>query len=208
MAPPTRQERKQQTRDALLAAALELTEFHSFDHLSLRQVTKEVGIVPGGFYRHFRDMDELGLVLVDRCFATLYDLAHATVDPRHPFESSLRAAVEVTLGHIRCHPAEYRFIVRERNGGIPALRRAIAAEQERYTLTLADWLRAVPHLSDWAEPDREVVAGLIVTIVASAAGSLVDPAFEPVDEAAVTRETLRRMRMVFLGTAHWEPDPV
>ena len=48
VASTTRQERKQQTRDALLAAALGLTEFHSFDHLSLRQVTKEVGIVPGG----------------------------------------------------------------------------------------------------------------------------------------------------------------
>ncbi|NLV57028.1 MAG: TetR family transcriptional regulator [Acidimicrobiales bacterium] len=206
MASTTRQERKQQTRDALLAAALGLTEFHSFDHLSLRQVTKEVGIVPGGFYRHFRDMDELGLALVDRCFSTLYDLAHATVDPQRGVEYTLRAAVTATLDHIRDRPAEYRFIVRERNGGSPVLRRAIAAEQERYTLTLADWLRAVPDLAERSEEHREVLAGLIVAIVAGAAASLVDPAFEPVDEAAIARLTEQRLRVVFLGAAHWEPD--
>ena len=51
--PETRQERKDRTRRNLLRASLRLLEKRSFDRLSLRQVTKEVGIVPGAFYRHF-----------------------------------------------------------------------------------------------------------------------------------------------------------
>ena len=61
----TRQERKQRTRRALLDAALGLLEGQSFSSLSLRQVTGVAGIVPTAFYRHFDNMEELGLVLID-----------------------------------------------------------------------------------------------------------------------------------------------
>ena len=55
----TRVERKERTRRAILDAALELCEDSSLVALSLRQVAKEVGIVPTGFYRHF-DSIEIG----------------------------------------------------------------------------------------------------------------------------------------------------
>ena len=60
-----RAEQKQQTRNALMDAARHLMECgRGFGSLSLREVTRTAGIVPTGFYRHFADMDELGLVLV------------------------------------------------------------------------------------------------------------------------------------------------
>ncbi|MGS7457649.1 TetR family transcriptional regulator, partial [Mycobacterium tuberculosis] len=61
-----RDERKQQTRHALMEAALAMVAAgRSFPSLSLREVTRDAGVVPASFYRHFRDMDELGLALVD-----------------------------------------------------------------------------------------------------------------------------------------------
>ena len=61
-----RDEKKQQTRNTLLEAALSLmSDGRSFVSISLREVTREAGVVPTAFYRHFRDMDELGLALVD-----------------------------------------------------------------------------------------------------------------------------------------------
>jgi AcrR family transcriptional regulator len=53
----TRQERKQRTRRALLAATLELLEEQSFSSLSLREVTRAAGVVPTAVYRHFDDME-------------------------------------------------------------------------------------------------------------------------------------------------------
>ena len=35
----------------------------SFSSISLRQVTREVGVVPTAFYRHFDDMESLGRAL-------------------------------------------------------------------------------------------------------------------------------------------------
>ena len=44
---------------AILDAALELCEDSSLVALSLRQVAKQVGIVPTGFYRHFESIEDL-----------------------------------------------------------------------------------------------------------------------------------------------------
>lgn len=66
-----RAEQKLQTRQALLDAACQLMESgRGFGSISLREVAKAAGIVPTGFYRHFTDMDALGLALVAEVDAT------------------------------------------------------------------------------------------------------------------------------------------
>ena len=61
----TRAEQKQQTRRTLLDAALRLSAERGFSSLSLRAVTHAAGIAPTSFYRHFQNLDDLGLALVD-----------------------------------------------------------------------------------------------------------------------------------------------
>ena len=57
---------KEKTRRALIDAAFnQLSAEKSFSNLSLREVAREAGIAPTSFYRHFSDMDELGLEMVD-----------------------------------------------------------------------------------------------------------------------------------------------
>ncbi|MDT4998223.1 MAG: hypothetical protein QOK12_328, partial [Mycobacterium sp.] len=70
---PSREERKEATRRAIIAAALRLLEERSFTALSLREVTREAGIVPAAFYRHFETMEALGLILIDESFRALRD---------------------------------------------------------------------------------------------------------------------------------------
>ena len=66
---------KEKTRRALIDAAFnQLTAEKSFSNLSLREVAREAGIAPTSFYRHFRDMDELGLTMVDEAGLTLRQL--------------------------------------------------------------------------------------------------------------------------------------
>ena len=51
-----RDDRKQQTRQTLLDAALKLMgDGRSFVSISLREVTREAGVVPTAFYRHFKN---------------------------------------------------------------------------------------------------------------------------------------------------------
>ena len=61
-----RQEQKQKTRQNIVYAAFSLLDDNrSLSAISLREVAREAGIAPTSFYRHFKDMDELGLTLVD-----------------------------------------------------------------------------------------------------------------------------------------------
>ena len=110
----TRQERKQRTRRALLDAALELLEGQSFSSLSLRQVTRAAGIVPTAFYRHFDDMEELGLILIDESFQTLRRMIRAARTDPPTNEHVIGNSVAILVGYVHEHDTHFRFIARER----------------------------------------------------------------------------------------------
>jgi AcrR family transcriptional regulator len=57
----TRAEQKQTTRRKLIEVALRLSAQKGFAALSLREVAQAAELTPAAFYRHFRDMEELGL---------------------------------------------------------------------------------------------------------------------------------------------------
>lgn len=200
----TRQERKERTRRALLRAALRLLEKRSFDRLSLRQVTKEVGIVPAAFYRHFRDMDELGQALVEESFGTLRGMirdARADV-PR--WDDAIKQSVATLVDHVHAHQSHFRFIVRERTGGSAVLRHAIEDQLRLFTDELAVDMRGFPYIGDWTDDDVTMIAGLVVSTVVDTAAALTDlPRDRPEVEAAIRRTTERQLRLIFLGVPHW-----
>ena len=70
-----RAQQKEKTRRALVDAAFnQLSAEKSLSNLSLREVAREAGIAPTSFYRHFKDMDELGLAMVDESGLVLRQL--------------------------------------------------------------------------------------------------------------------------------------
>ena len=74
----SRSEQKERTRRSLLDAALErLAGDQSFTDISIREITGDAGVVPATFYRHFADMGEVGLVLVDESFSELRQVMRA-----------------------------------------------------------------------------------------------------------------------------------
>ena len=110
--PSTRLANKELTRQALVRAALKLLSDSSFDSLSLREVTREAGITPTAFYRHYDDMEELGLVLVDESFGSLGAmLKEARAQP--PFDGdAIERSLAVVVRHMHGHMSHFRFIAR------------------------------------------------------------------------------------------------
>ena len=90
----SRDARKEATRRAIIAAALKLLDERSFSGLSLREVTREAGIVPAAFYRHFETMEALGLVLIDESFRSLREMLRGAragkLDTNRVIESKCR----------------------------------------------------------------------------------------------------------------------
>jgi AcrR family transcriptional regulator len=200
----TRQERKQRTRQALIDAALELLEGQSFSSLSLRQVTRAAGIVPTAFYRHFDDMNELGLALIDESFRTLHAMLRAArADPR-TYEHMIANSVELLVGYVHEHDTHFRFIARERFGGVAVLRHAIRTEIRLFESDLATDLARLPYLDRWTGEDLRLLAGLMVNAMVSTAEAILDaPPKDRAAEAEIIATARRQLRMITLGVPEW-----
>src|SRR5215510_10730951 len=171
---PSREERKEATRRAIVAAALRLLEDRSFSQLSLREVTREAGIVPAAFYRHFESMEALGLVLIDESFRTLREMLRSAragrLDPKRVIESS----VDILIDGVNDRREHWRFIGRERSSGVTVLRYAIRTEIRLITSELAIDLARFPGLRSWSGEDLNTLAALIVNAMISIAEALDD----------------------------------
>lgn len=127
---PLREARKERTHRALLDAALVLTEQVGFASVSLRQVTKAAGIVPTAFYRHYDSMDALGETLVVESFGSLRKVIRAVRTGSDDPAAVITRSAEVLVSHVHTNRTHFRFIARERSGGVDALRRSIRHELE------------------------------------------------------------------------------
>jgi AcrR family transcriptional regulator len=200
----TRQERKLRTRRALLDAALELLANESFSSLSLRRVTRAAGIVPTAFYRHFDDMEELGLALIDESFRTLRAMIRAARADTRTYEHAIGNSVEILARYVHEHDTHFRFIARERFGGVAALRHAIRGEIRLFAGDLAADLARFPLLDRWDTEDLQLLAGLIVNAMVATAEAILDaPPDDQAAEAEIIATAKRRLRMIVLGVPGW-----
>jgi len=200
----SRQVRKERTRQAILAAALEIVAAESLAGLSLRQVTRDVGIVPTAFYRHFASVDELGLALVDESFATFRELIRDARRNRPQLRGAIRSSVELLVRQVHEHRSHFRFVARERFGGVPVVRTAIRHELELFERELATDLARLPELNVWTTEDLRVMANLIVNaMVSTAEGIISAPSERPEAERDIIRTAEKQLRLIVVGVAGW-----
>jgi AcrR family transcriptional regulator len=198
----TRLAGKELTRQSLVSAALTLLSQSSFDSLSLREVTREAGITPTAFYRHYDDMEELGLVLVAESFASLGAmLKDARAESRFD-EDAIHRSLAVVVRHMHDHTAHFRFIARERYGGVRRLRQAINRELTVFADELAADLTAVPGVDNWTLEDRRMLAGVITETIIRMVAELLES--EPGDEGSIVARTERQLRLISLGVPAWD----
>lgn len=198
----SREERKEVTRRAIVAAALHLLEQDSFTALSLREVTREAGIVPAAFYRHFESMEALGLVLIDESFRSLRDMLRGAragkLDPNHVIDSS----AEILIASISERREHWRFITRERSSGVSVLRYAIRTELRLLTSELAIDLARFPGLKGWSSEDLNILASLFVNAMISVA-ELAEDAADQTALDEIKRTAIKQMSMITIGVRGW-----
>lgn len=204
---PTRVERKQITRLHLLAAALKLmAEGRGFSSLSLREVTREAGVVPASFYRHFRDMEELGLSLVEQSGVTLRRLLREARRDGIPPTDMLRGSVLIYHRFLNANREQFAFIAGERSGGSRAIRNAIRTEEAHFANEMAQDMRRLGLLTRLSTPALQMVCGLVVTTMLNAATDILDlPPDRPQAEAELVDNFVQQLRVILLGARVWRP---
>lgn len=190
-----RAQQKEKTRRLLIDAALnQLSAERSFSSLSLREVTKEAGLAATSFYRHFRDMDELGLTLVDEAGLTLRQLMRQARQRIEKGGSVIQISVKTFMEFIEANPNVFRLLLRERSGTSKAFRAAVNREIRYFTMELCDYLQQTNKL----DADTSFIqANAAVTIVFSAGAEALDA--DPTEITELTERTITQLRFIARG---------
>jgi AcrR family transcriptional regulator len=169
-----RDEQKLTTRRQLVDAALKLSAEKGFSALSLREVTKAAGITPAAFYRHFHDMDELGLVLIDEVGLGLRQLLREARRSVDADKSLVRSSVEAFLAYITENANLFRVLQGERQGASPHFRRALFTELGRFIEEVAEDLEKGALKFNQPLRDSALAAEAIVAVAFTVGGEVLD----------------------------------
>ena len=169
-----REAQKQKTRRKLVGAALELSATKGLGALSLREVTKKAGITPSAFYRHFHDVEELGLALIDEVGLSLRQLLREGRRRVEPKGDVVRATIEVFVRYVVENANLFRIVQGERQGASSAYRKALYAEIGRFVEEVADYVEQLQGAAGRPVGDAALAAEAIVAVVFTVGGEAMD----------------------------------
>lgn len=201
----SRQEQKAKTRALLIDAALELVdEVGSFANVSIRELTKKVGLAPTSFYRHFKDVDELGLELADEVGLSLRKIIRNGRQADFTGEQMIRQSLNIYVDYIEQKREHFIFALQSRTGGPKAIQSAIRSEFRFFTLELVNDLSTMRLLPGISSQDMEMIAELVVNTVAFGTVDLLDSAISPQRREEIIEKTEQQMKVIFLGAGQWK----
>jgi AcrR family transcriptional regulator len=200
-----RAEQKQQTRHALLDAARSLMESgRGFGSLSLREVARTAGIVPTGFYRHFEDMDQLGLALVSEVGQTFRETLRLVRHNEFEMGGLIDASVRIFLDVVAAKRAQFLFLAREQYGGSRPVRQALCALRDGISADLAADLGTMPKWQHLDAAALSILADLVVKSVFAMLPELIDPPADNLPAHLTPRAKItHQLRFIFSGAKHW-----
>lgn len=163
-----------QGKRLLMDAALKLTaQSRSINALGLRELAREAGLNPNTFYRHFKDIDELGLSIIEEMSQQLRlplrelrkRAAESVVPPElasigwqeNPVLNlqkatlATRETVKLFFDYVAQNPNAFILGIRELHGASPVLRQALRKVMADFAQDMADDIRQLqllPMLDD------------------------------------------------------------
>lgn len=187
---------KEKTRRALIDAAFnQLTAEKSFSNLSLREVAREANIAPTSFYRHFKDMDELGLAMVDESGLILRQLMRQARKRLEDGGSAVATSVETFFEFIEERPNMFRLLLRESSGTSLAFRTAAAREIQHFVAELAEYIQ---HNNALIRPElASIESEGLVTIVFTAGSHALD--MNPQQRKMLKERVIMQLKMLARG---------
>jgi len=189
------------TKEELFQAALNLIgPQKSIASLSLREVAREAGIAPNSFYRHFKDIDELAISLIDRAGIVLRKIIRQARLRASLQDSIIRSSVEIFLQQLDADEGNLSLLLREGFTGSASYKAAVDRQLNFFQQELQEDLIRLERLNNNHLYHPELVAKAITQLVFHMGVKVIDL---PIDQRAeVAEQTMIMIRMILEGARH------
>ena len=189
------------TKQELFQAALNLIgPQKSIASLSLREVAREAGIAPNSFYRHFKDIDELAIELIDRAGVVLRQILHEARLKATKQNSIIRSSVEVFIEQLDTDEGNLSLLLREGYTGSIPYKLAVERQLNYFQQELQDDLIRLERLNNSKLAHPDIAAKAITQLVFNMGAKVIDM---PTAERKETAEqTMIMIRMILEGARH------
>lgn len=189
------------TKEELFQAALHLIgPQKSIASLSLREVAREAGIAPNSFYRHFKDIDELAIELIDRSGLVLRQILHEARLKASKQNSIIRSSVEVFIEQLNVDKGNLSLLLREGYTGSTSYKQAVERQLNFFQQELKEDLIVLERLNNSKLSHPEIVAKGITQLVFNMGAKVIDMPLDERKEAA--EQTMIMIRMILEGARH------
>ena len=195
------------TKEELFQAALNLIgPQKSIAALSLREVAREAGIAPNSFYRHFKDIDELAIELIDRSAIVLRKILHEARLKASRQSSIVRSSVEVFIQQLDADEGNLSLLLREGYTGSASYKEAVEKQLNYFQQELQEDLIRLEKLNKSKLIHPEIVAKAITQLVFNMGAKVINM---PADERhEVAEQTMIMIRMLLEGARHLDESQI
>lgn len=191
------------TKEELFQAALNLIgPQKSIASLSLREVAREAGIAPNSFYRHFKDIDELAIELIDRAGIVLRQILHEARLKASRQSSIIRSSVEIFIAQLDADEGNLSLLLREGYTGSKSYKQAVERQLNYFQQELQDDLIRLERLNNKKLFHPDIAAKAITQLVFNMGANVIDMPAE--DRQEIAEQTMLMIRMILEGARHLE----
>ncbi|CAG68083.1 MULTISPECIES: HTH-type transcriptional repressor FabR [Acinetobacter] len=195
------------TKEELFQAALNLIgPEKSISSLSLREVAREAGIAPNSFYRHFRDIDELAIDLINRAGLVLRHIIRESRLQASKQNSIIRSSVEVFIQQLDADEGNLSLLLREAYTGSKSYKEAVERQLNFFQQELQEDLIRLERLNHSRLSHPDLVARAITQLVFTMGAKVLDL---PINQrTAVAEQTMIMIRMILEGARHLDESKI
>ena len=187
------------SREDLTAAALRLIGPHrSVSSLSLREVAREAGIAPNSFYRHFRDVDELAVALIELAGESLREIVGKARRRATSGRSVVRGSVSAFMEQVRADDKLLHVLLREGTVGSDAFKQAVDRQLDFFEEELRVDLVRLAAADNLPLQDPALVAKAITRLVFAIGTTAMDLPRER--DAELVDQLTQMVRMILRGS--------
>ncbi len=193
-------------REDLIAAALKLLGPHrSVSTLSLREVARAADIAPNSFYRHFHDIDELAIALIDLAGGSLRKVIREARLRISAGGEVIRPSVEAFMEQLEADEKLLHILLREGTIGSDAFKQAVEHELRSFEDELKEDLIRLSQVQWPRAYQPALVAKAITRLVFAMGGTAMDLPKE--QRKAVTDQIVEMVRMIVTGAQTLAAEP-